>query len=164
LTSFQGISLARCRPSAWLRKVVPVRCADDAGGALAAAPSIRRQVFGCRSEFSSAWAQRCSRHPRRIAGAPPRPYPWPPVHGSRSTVPTCRWGTAGEPAQLASWSARCPMSLSRMWLAAFRMMDRSVGRQGCGQLLAALAASTSTPCSLTVTGPARTSPRPCGHP
>jgi hypothetical protein len=33
------------------------------------------------------------------------------------------------------------MSLSRMWLAAFKMMRRSVGHQGCGQLLAALAAS-----------------------
>ena len=34
------------------------------------------------------------------------------------------------------------MSLSRKWLAAFKMMHRSVGRQGCGQLLAALAAPT----------------------
>ncbi len=34
------------------------------------------------------------------------------------------------------------MSLSRMWLAAFKMMHRSVGRQGCGQPLAAFAALT----------------------
>jgi single-strand DNA-binding protein len=34
------------------------------------------------------------------------------------------------------------MSLSRKWLAAFKMMHRSVGRQGCGQLLAAFAALT----------------------
>jgi hypothetical protein len=56
------------------------------------------------------------------------------------------------------------MSLSRMWLDASKMMHRSVGRQGCGQLPAALTASTSTPCSLTANGPARTSPRPFGHP
>src|SRR5664279_5115762 len=58
-------------------------------------------------------------------------------------VPTChRWGTAGEPAQLARGSARCSMSLSRMWLAVFKMMHQSVGRQGCGQVPAALAALT----------------------
>jgi hypothetical protein len=34
------------------------------------------------------------------------------------------------------------MSLSRKWLAAFKMMHRSVGRQGCGQVPAALAALT----------------------
>jgi hypothetical protein len=34
------------------------------------------------------------------------------------------------------------MSLSRMWLAAFKMMRRSVGRQGCGQVPAAFAALT----------------------
>jgi hypothetical protein len=34
------------------------------------------------------------------------------------------------------------MSLSRKWLAVFKMMHRSVGRQGCGQVLAAFAALT----------------------
>jgi hypothetical protein len=75
-----------------------------------------------------------------------------------------RRGTAGESAQSASWGTRCSTSLSRMWLAAFKMMHRSVGRQGSGQLLAALAACTSTLRSLTMNGPARTSPRPSGHP
>jgi len=68
-----------------------------------------------------------------------------PVHGHppmalETVLARQRRGTAGEPAQLASCSGRCPISLSRMWLAAFKMMPRSVGRQGCGQLLVALAA------------------------
>jgi hypothetical protein len=56
------------------------------------------------------------------------------------------------------------MTRSRMWMADSKMMLRSVGRQGCGQVLAAFAAPPSGRRSLTVTGPARTSPRPCGHP
>jgi len=54
--------------------------------------------------------------------------------------------------------------LSLAWLAVFKMMHRSGGRQGCGQLLTALASFSSTLRSLTVTGPARTFPRPFGHP
>jgi hypothetical protein len=92
-----------------------------------------------------------------------------PVHGHplvalQMVSARQRRGTAGEPAQSASWGTRCSTSLSRMWLAAFKMMHRSVGRQGCGQLLAAIAACTSTLRSLTMNGPARTSPRPSGHP
>jgi len=68
------------------------------------------------------------------------------------------------PAPLATDLARCSLSRSSMWLAVFKMMHRSGGRQGCGQLLAAFASFSSTLRSLTVTGPARTSPRSYGHP
>jgi hypothetical protein len=61
----------------------------------------------------------------------------------------CRWcWRANDGVQLASqlntsWGTRCSTSLSRMWLAASKMMHRSGGRQGCGQLLAAIAGFTS---------------------
>jgi hypothetical protein len=48
--------------------------------------------------------------------------------------------------------------LSSMWLAVFKMMHRSGGCQGCGQLLTAFAALTDRDRSR------RTSPRPGGHP
>jgi hypothetical protein len=163
LDSPQGISLARARPSVWMRTAVPNGCADDARERCA-----RRHRFGSKASVAGA-ILRLPGHNDALCNpdeslALSRPCPWPPAHGSRSTLPTCRWGTAGAPAQLASGSARRSISLSRMWLAAFKMMHRSVGRQGCGQLLAALTASTWTLRSLTVAGPARTSPRPCGHP
>jgi hypothetical protein len=68
------------------------------------------------------------------------------------------------PAPSATDLARCSLARSVMWLAVFKMMHRSGGRQGYGQLLAAFAAFSSTLRSLTVNGPARTSPRPFGHP
>jgi hypothetical protein len=75
-----------------------------------------------------------------------------------------RQQTAAGPARSARDLPRCSLSLSSMWLAVFKMMHRSGERQGCGQLLTAFAAFSSTPRSLTVFGPARSSPRPFGHP
>ena len=94
-----------------------------------------------------------------------------PAHGNQHS-PTCNADTLHRrrpdqtqvPVPSATDLARCSLSRSVMWLAVFKMMHRSGGRQGCGQLLTALAAFSSTPRSLTVTGPARTSPRPFGHP
>jgi hypothetical protein len=94
-----------------------------------------------------------------------------PAHGHQHS-PTCDAGTLHRrrpdqtqvPVPSATELARCSLSRSPMWLAVFKMMHRSGGRQGCGQLLAAFAAFSSTLGSLTVTGPARTSPRPDGHP
>jgi hypothetical protein len=94
-----------------------------------------------------------------------------PAHGHERS-PTCNAGTPRRrrpdqlqvPVPLATDLVRCSLSRSLMWLAVFKMMHRSGGRQGYGQLLTALAAFSSTPRSLTVNGPARTSPRPFGHP
>ena len=94
-----------------------------------------------------------------------------PAHGHEHS-PTCDAGTLHRrrpdqlqvPVPLATDLVRCSLSRSLMWLAVFKMMHRSGGRQGCGQLLAAFAAFSSTLRSLTVNGPARTSPRPFGHP
>jgi len=123
-----------------------------------------RRVFRCRCDAPLAWAERFPLHLRRVAGARCRSRLWPRGHRRRWSAPSYRWGRAGEPVHAASWSARCSMSRSRMWMADSKMMLRSVGRQGCGQVLAALDAPPSGRRSLTVTGPARTSPRPCGHP
>ena len=49
LTSFLRISLARCRPSTWLRTAVPTRCADGA-----AECSARRRRFGAKSSVAEA--------------------------------------------------------------------------------------------------------------
>jgi hypothetical protein len=94
-----------------------------------------------------------------------------PAHGHQHS-PTCNADTLHRrrpdqlqvPAPSATDLARCSLSRSVMWPAVFKMMHRSGGRQGCGQLLAALAALSSTLRPLTVTGPSRTSPRPFGHP
>ena len=68
------------------------------------------------------------------------------------------------PAPSATDLALCSLSRAPVWLAVFKMMHRSGGRQGYGQLLAAFAAFSSTLRSLTGNGPPRTSPRPFGHP
>ena len=49
LASSHGISLARCRPSTWLRTAVPTRCADDAW-----ACSTRRRRLGAESSVAGA--------------------------------------------------------------------------------------------------------------
>ena len=72
-----------------------------------------------------------------------------PAHGHQHS-PTCNADTLHRrrpdqlqvPAPSATDLARCSLSRSPMWLAVFKMMHRSVGRQGCGELLAALAALT----------------------
>jgi hypothetical protein len=61
-------------------------------------------------------------------------------------------------------SCEVPNDPLLLWLAVSKMLHRSLGRQGYGQPLSALAGLSSTPCSLTASGPARGSPRPCGHP
>jgi hypothetical protein len=94
-----------------------------------------------------------------------------PAHGHRHS-PTCNADTLHRrrldqlqvPAPSPTDLARCSLSRSVMWLAVFKMMHRSGGRQGYGQLLAAFAAFSSTLRSLTGNGPPRTSPRPFGHP
>jgi hypothetical protein len=53
---------------------------------------------------------------------------------------------------------------SSVWLAVFKMMHRSVGASRLRTTSDGGPAFSSTPRSLTVTGPARTSPRPFGHP
>ena len=103
LISSQRISLARRPPSAWGRTAVPTRCADDAGEC-----SARRHRFGTKSSVAEAILRSpghndATRHPRRVAGALSRPCPWPPVHGSRSTVPTCHGG--GQLASQLGWPA-----------------------------------------------------------
>jgi hypothetical protein len=93
-----------------------------------------------------------------------------PAHGHQHS-PTCNADTPHrrrpdhlqDPAPSAADLQGCSLSRSVMWLAVFKMMHRSGGRQGCGQLLTALAAFSSTPRSLTVSGPVRTSPRPGGQ-
>ena len=52
------------------------------------------------------------------------------------------------PVPSATDLAQCSLSRSVMWLAVFKMMHRSGGRQGCGELLSALAALSSTRRSL----------------
>ena len=94
-----------------------------------------------------------------------------PAHGHQHS-PTCNASTLHRrrldqlqvPAPSATDLARCSLSRSPVRLAVFKMMHRSGGRQGCGQLLTAFAAFSSTLRSLTVNGPPRTSPRPFGHP
>ena len=94
-----------------------------------------------------------------------------PAHGHQHS-PTCNADTLHRrrpdqlqvPAPSATDLARCSLSRSVMWLAVFKMMHRFGGRQGCGELLTAFAAFSSTLRSLTANGPARTSPRPFGHP
>jgi hypothetical protein len=88
----------------------------------------------------------------RLAGESPSvPFGWleatlVPAHGHPSSLAygraRRRQQTAAEPARSASDLPRCSLSLSSMWLAVFKMMHRSGGRQGCGQLLTALAALT----------------------
>ncbi len=114
-------------------------------GAIGSAPSLRLpERFFCRLGTTTHSASQTSRR-RPVSSLPVATCPRIEVHGANVL-----WGTAGEPAQLARRSARCPMFLSRIWLAVPKMMLRSVGRQGCGQLLAALAACTSAPCASTL--------------
>jgi hypothetical protein len=72
-----------------------------------------------------------------------------PAHGHQHS-PTCDAGRLHRrrpdqrqvPAPSATDLAQCSLSRSPVWLAVFKMMHRSAGRQGYGQLLAAFAGLT----------------------
>jgi hypothetical protein len=139
--------------------------ADPAGKGLLIRASLgRSQVFGCRADSSSdQW-----RHFRYCPSGSLVPC-LIPAYGHQPTF-TC------SPSYLPPAAIRCRTSLLGqrsseapndpllLWLAVSKMLHRSLGRQGYGQPLSALAGLSSTPCSLTASGPARGSPRPCGHP
>jgi hypothetical protein len=94
--------------------------------------------------FRALWSRRRPLYSMLMAAARSRP-------GTRSrTLTYCNAGTLHRrrpdqlqvPVPLATDLVRCSLSRSLMRLAVFKMMHRPSGRQGCGQLLTALAGLT----------------------
>jgi hypothetical protein len=134
--------LARRFRSAWWQAALPTT--DSAATGHLLAPAYRSNGG---SQFPSTGAgfrppgggePLC---PIWMAGGHPRPGLWPPVITCLRTGRR-RQHIAAERARSASDLPRCSLSLSSMWLAVFKMMHRSGGRQGYGQLLAAFAGLT----------------------
>jgi hypothetical protein len=153
----QWVSFAGVRPSAWRR--TGHQGADPAGKGLLIRASLGRSRSWLQGRFFVRPVAKLALLPIRIAGSLSHPCARPSTHSHMLAVrPGHRRRCAAESARSAKDPARRPMVLSCCGWLSPRCCTGHSGVKATGNL------NRRSLCSLTASGPARGSPRPCGHP